>query len=75
MSSSGLVGDPEVEHVVDQPGGEPEPVPDPERVDEGQRGAGEDRVDEVQRERDEQERELQRLGDAGEERRQARRRA
>ena len=65
-----LGGDVEVEHVVEQAGGEAEAVLDAERVDQRHRRAGEQRVDDVERARDEHERELERLGDAGEERRQ-----
>ncbi len=56
-----------VEDVVEEAGGEAEPVLDAEGVDQGQRRARQQRVDDVQREGDEHERELERLGDAGEE--------
>ncbi|MCO5561366.1 hypothetical protein L7F22_014987 [Adiantum nelumboides] len=57
----------EVEDVVDRAGGEGEPVVDAERVDQRERGAGEHRVDQVQRPRHVDEGVLQRLGDAGDE--------
>ncbi len=63
-----------VEKQVDQAGGEREAQVDVEQVGDRQGQPGQHRVDEVQRERHEHERELERLGDAGQERGQRRRR-
>ena len=63
------------EHVVDAALGEGVAEPAAEQVHDGERGAVQEGVHHVQQRRDEQERELQRLGDAGEEGRQGRPRA
>src|SRR6266540_2240197 len=69
----GRVGFGEVQDVVDQAGGEAEVVMDAERRRQPQRHPGEHDVDAVQQRSDEQEGELDRLGDAGDQRGQRRR--
>jgi len=56
-----------VQQEVDQAGREREAEMDVERVGDGQRQAGQYRVNQVQRERHEHEGELERLGDTGDE--------
>src|SRR5680860_1056411 len=62
-----LVGDAEVQHVVDRSCREAEPMVDVQCVDERHRGSGEQRMDHVERPGDEDERELDRFRHAGQE--------
>src|SRR5699024_1647926 len=57
----------QVEHVVEEAGGEPKARLNPEEVDEGERRTGENRVRRIQRGSNVCEGELKRLSDAGKE--------